>query len=651
MSSGRWPGAGRWRLGAVLALAATLLAACSSSQPGSAAGRAQVVTWAEAAGSPPNYIFPLASSSYFSVANTTEFSYNMYLPLYWFGNRQGQPAFNPQLSIGEPPQFSDGNRRVTITLKHWSWSDGQPITARDVIFWLNLLSAATDPNSPPVGSSSAPGPGWGGAVPGGFPTNVTSYSQTGTYSLTLTLNTGYNPTWFLYNELSQIFPLPVQSWDRLSSSGPVGDYDLSAEARVALPDTSPPQYVPQNPGTASSGALGVAEFLNLQSQDLGSYATSPLWKVVDGPFVLSTFTTSGYARLVPNRAYSGSPKPSISALVEEPFTSDTAEFDALKAGTVTVGYVPVQDLSARKALEASGHYRFSPWNQFGIIYAPYNFTNPTVGPIFRQLYFRQAIQSLVDQPLYIRQFQGGIGQVGNGPVPSYPPDNPYLSPLVRSGSVYPYDPQRAVTLLSQHGWKVEPGGTTYCAHPGSGSGECGAGVRPGQQASFSMLYASGYVELANEMAALQSTLESKAGIHLLLRQTSQAQVFATAENGCSPSNPCSNWDLADWGVGWVYSPDSLPTGGEVFSTGAASNGGDYSDPTNDSNIAATHTAPNQSAEYRALFRYEDYLATQLPVIWLPSFPFQLTMYKSNLRGLIPQGVYDEMYPQYYSLAG
>ena len=39
--------------------------------------------------------------------------------------------------------------------------------------------------------------------------------------------------------------------------------------------------------------------------------------------------------------------------------------------------------------------------------------------------------------------------------------------------------------------------------------------------------------------------------------------------------------MANWGGGWLFSPDYLPTGEEIFATGAGSNQGDYSDPTND----------------------------------------------------------------------
>lgn len=196
------------------------------------------MTFAEAPGSPPNYIMPMTPGAYFSYANVPDLTEIMDQPLYIFG-QNGQPILNKSLSVALPPVFSHNNTVATVTLKHWLWSDGKPITARDVIFWMNLLSAVTDPKAPSIGSSSSPGPGWGGAVPGAFPQNLVSYRQTGTYTVVFHLNASYNPTWFTYNELSQISPMPQASWDKLSSTGPVGGYDATAEARTVLPGTSP----------------------------------------------------------------------------------------------------------------------------------------------------------------------------------------------------------------------------------------------------------------------------------------------------------------------------------------------------------------------------------------------------------------------------
>lgn len=643
-----------WRVAGVAAVAALFLtigsgaASASTSRASSGGG---TVTFAEAPSSPPNYIFPMTPGAYFSYANVPDLTEIMDPPLYVFGQR-GQPVLNKSLSEALPPIFSDDNKVVTITLKHWRWSNGTPLTARDVIFWMNLLSAVTDPNAPAVRSSSSPGPGWGGAVPGAFPQNVVSYRQTGTHSVTFQLNASYNPTWFAYNELSQISPLPQASWDKLSSSGAVGDYDAGAEARSPVPGTSPSWWVPTDPGTVSSGALGVAQFLNSQSQELSTYDSNPLWKVVDGPFELSQFTSSGFVKMVPNPEYSGSPKPKIAAFEELPFTSDSAEFDALRSGQLTIGYIPVTDLTQKAVLEKDEGYSYNPWYAFGFTYFAYNFTSPEVGAVFKQLYFRQALQSLVNQQQYIKSFMDGIGTVTNGSVPTFPAHNPFESPLEATGQVYPYDPARAVALLRANGWTVNPGSVSYCSRPGTGSGECGAGISADQKAKFSLVYASGSTVVSDEMEALQSAAKQGAGIDLGLSQSPSADVQGRVFNNCTPSTPCDGWELANWGgPGWTYLLDYLPTGEGLFATGAASNAGDFSTDQDDANIATTETAPTYSAEIAAIYKYEDYIARELPVIWLPQGPGQLTMYKTKLKGLVPQGIFNELYPQQYSFEG
>ena len=616
---------------------AALLAGCASAAGNSASSstgsKGGIVTFAELPNTPPNYIFPLTGPAYFDVANVPNFTDIMYRPLYWFGT-SGEPTLNQQLSLAQPPVFSDGNQVVTINLKHWRWSDGTPITARDVVFWMNLLEASISPAAASVGSSSAPGPGWGAYVPGStnFPGNVTSYRATGTYQVVFHLNGGYNPTWYTYNELSQISPLPQQAWDKTSSSSPDGNYDATV------------------PGTATTGALGVAAYLNQQSQNLSTYATNPLWQVVDGPFRLSEFTTSGFVKMVPNKEYSGSPKPSISAFEEEPFTSDAAEFDQLRSGAITIGYLPSQYLSQKASLTSHG-YTYAPWYIFGFYGYPYNFSNPTMGPVFRQLYFPQAFQSLIDQREWISAFQDGVGTVDNGPVPTYPAHNPDESPLeangTKDGMVYPYSPSRAVSLLKAHGWKVVPGGTTTCARAGTAADDCGPGIPAGLALNVQVLYASGITSIANEMQALQSTMRSQAGIDVQLTTGTYSDIIGTVFAGCTLTAPCSNWEIANWGTGFSYDPNVLPTGGEYFGSGAPTTAGLLPGSKANALIQAEHTAPTRAAEFADLFKMQDYIAQQLPMVFMPNGPYQLTLYKSDLQGVVPQGILNELNPESY----
>jgi peptide/nickel transport system substrate-binding protein len=101
-----------------LALATSLLlAACGGSAAPAKTAGGGTVTFAEAAGAPPNYIFPLVGSTDFNVANVYDLVGNMYLQLYAFGPRK-EPVFSPSLSLGKAPVFSDHNTVVTVNMKH-----------------------------------------------------------------------------------------------------------------------------------------------------------------------------------------------------------------------------------------------------------------------------------------------------------------------------------------------------------------------------------------------------------------------------------------------------------------------------------------------------------------------------------------------------
>jgi len=604
----------RIALGALaLACAAALgLAACAGGggpPPRSAAGppvRGGTAYFAEQPLTPPTYIFPLVSGQYFTVTNTSDFQTLLYLPLYWYGDR-GRTSVNYGLSLGNAPVYSDGNRVVTITLKHYVWSDGETLSARDVGFWINLLKANKAD--------------WANYVPGGFPDNVVSWRAVNPTTVQLRLNASYNPFWFTYNELSQITPLPI-AWDRTALSSPA-----PATTEANLPDTSP------------AGAKAVYDFLNGQATRMAGYAASPIWSIVDGPWKLAALTSDGMATFVPNPSYSGPQKPRLARFVELPFTSSTAEFSVLRAGQaaggpgssgqqISVGYVPANDLPQQPALRAQGYQLIRNY-PFGFDYIEPNFSNPKVGPILRQLYFRQAFQHLIDQTGWIHAYYNGLGVPTYSPVPASPP-NPYANSSA-SVNPYPFSVPAARALLAAHGWKIVPNGVSTCARPGTGTSECGAGIKAGQPLTFTLMYPSGLPYTDSSMVDLQSDAK-QAGIEISLNEQTAATVTATILS-CAPSSPACNWELGNYGTAWLFQPDHYPTGDEIFQTGALGNVNNYSNPAVDNLIAATTRAPLNRAQ-AALNAYADEVRLQLPDFWQPS-PGTLITVQSNLRGVVP----------------
>src|ERR1700735_4291675 len=155
---GEFPSTRRRRARGLLAVASGGGASSASAPTGGTPITGGTATYALPPSTVPNYIFPFTSSSDFSVSNSQYFQYLMYRPLYWFGNG-ASPTLNSALSLATPPVYSGHN--VTINLKGWKWSNGETVTADNVLFWIHMLQA--------VGAAD-----WGAHGPGGFPTHVTN---------------------------------------------------------------------------------------------------------------------------------------------------------------------------------------------------------------------------------------------------------------------------------------------------------------------------------------------------------------------------------------------------------------------------------------------------------------------------------------------
>jgi peptide/nickel transport system substrate-binding protein len=594
-------------VGAGAAALAVIAAGCGGSSPSSSAPstggtpiKGGTATWAEPPSATPNYIFPFTSSAYISVTNVNEFQYLMYRPLYWFGTGD-QPTVNPSLSLADMPTFS-GNT-VTIKMKHYMWSNGTPVTAQNVVFWLNMMKA--------VGPVD-----WGAYT--GFPASVvSSYKAVSPGELQMTMKKAYSHNWFLYNELSQITPMPT-AWDRTASG-------------------------PSRCTTTVSDCAAVYKYLDAQSKNMSGYVGSPIWSVVDGPWKLSSFNSDGHVTFVPNKSYSGPVKPRLAAFKEVPFTTDTSEYSVLQSPSssskLDVGYIPTQDLPAKpinarvgaNAPSVAGTYTLDPLYAWGINYYVMNFQSTTGNaPIIRQLYFRQTMAYLMDQKAVIEGPLKGYGTPTVGPVGNTPVTK-FLSPTGKSmtsaGDPFPYNPSKAKALLTSHGWHVVPGGQTTCADPA----KCGPGIKAGQPLKFNFPYATGSAWINAELTQLQSHA-SQVGIRLNLEPKPFNQVTALAAGNCVVAKIPCNWDLADWGGGWSFAPDYYPTGETLFTCGAIANSGGFCDKANDSMIAKTLVSNN----LQDLYSWQDYLAPKLPVEWQPNAVYYLTEIARNLRGVTPQ---------------
>jgi peptide/nickel transport system substrate-binding protein len=579
--------------------AAALIAACSEGgvggntvPTGGTPVNGGTATYALPANTTQDWILPFAPIEHTTLANGAYLQYLMFRPMIWPGVGD-QAAINWNLSIANEPKYN-GNQ-VTVTLKNYKWSDGTPVTSRDVMFYVNLDIAEKAHH--------------GSYTPGTFPDNVKSVKVDSPTQLTFTTDRAYSPQWFTWNELSQIVPFPP-SWDKSSDT-----QKASCATRV-------------------SDCHAVYNYLAGKAKSLKTYATDPLWQVVDGPFKLKAFDPDGHATFVPNPSYSGPVKPRIAEFKTLPFTTEESEMNVLRSGnhSVDVGYLstvaaPQKPKGKRVGPNPVPNYSLDPLYAYGIDYFPMNQNNPTVGPIFKQTYFRQAFQYLMNQQAIIDGPLKGYGIPTVGPVPNTPPN--FLSAKGKQGDPFLYNPGKAQQLLASHGWSVKPGGVSTCTNPTL----CGPGIKQGQGLEFSVEWATGTPSVESEMKQLQSNA-SRLGIKLNLKGQSFNQVVSVA-SPCKPSQALCKWEIANWGGGWVFIPDYYPTGETLFGSGSGANSGSYTDKANDKLIEQTQT----SASTQSIFQWQDYLSQQVPVVWQPNAAYELTEIYSKLRGVTPQNPY------------
>ncbi len=551
------------------------------------------VTLACTPGVSPSWIFPFTPIEHYTVTNLQEFQVLMYRPLYWYGS-DGSPGVDDERSLAEPPRWSADGRTVTVTLKPWTWSDGAPLHADDIVLWMRLLEARKHH--------------FGGYVPGCFPDNLTTFRAVNERSVSFTFDRAYSKRWVMMNQLSTITPLP-RAWD--------------AEGCLTEPAKAP----------------AVWARLCADNEDREGWAHSPVWGVVNGPWRLDG-CEDGIWTFVPNAAYGGAGAPWLDAFALRTSASNAEVYERMAAGAageraIDVGFLapefvtePATDPTRGGPNPLGEHYTLVPQMTFRINYLALNFNNPGVaGQILRQAYVRQALQSVMDQEWAIRSVYRGYAYPTTGPIPLLP-DSDLISPRQRTQR-FPFAVAAARRLLREHGWDVS---TTpaICREPE----RAGAGIPAGTPLRLALRYATGYPALAAIMERFRADA-ARAGIELVLTEAEQ-RVIADEDTTGAPG-----WELVCWNGGWIYSPAGHPTGELLFQSDANMNIGGYADARADELIARTL----QSDALEELFAYQDFVAEQAPVIWMPNVPVRLLEVANDLRGVVPLNPFGMLTPE------
>ena len=547
----------------------------------SAAGRPHALPalrMGEYPGETPNYIFPFTPCAHYDVANIQAFQELMYRPLYWFG-LGASTTLQPALSLASPPVFAvvAGSGQVTITLKPWKFANGAAVDAASVEFFLNMWKAES---AAFCGSSSGLG------IPAQV-VNVTGAPSGNRVTLQFakSVNTT-NPAWtrwILDDYLAQITPLSP-TWDTAHGCAAPGFNSSTTLAACAADWTA----------------------LDAEATNYATYGVpGGLWSSgVDGPYTLSSYA-AGTATLVPNHFYSGPQKATLS-VTEVPYISMASEFGDLQASKLQIGYVdptvlpgpapapgkvgpnlPV--LNAQFKLETD-----AVWEYNSVVY---NYgSGDAMAPVLSQPYVRQALVTAVDYPSL-------ESHVLKGYAFSNCSSNPPLVSSQLSGAVscaYPYSVAKAKALLIGHGW-TPVAGVMQCTHPGTGAGQCGAGIPNGERLQLSLTFNSGVPSVQAVIHYLATALTT-IGVKLTFAASAP---FDTMYQQCGGST----FELCWWDGGQLYSRGVYPTGDQNYASGGAANLGAYSNAALDASIRTTHTGP--------LTGYAKAVATTVPGLFMP----------------------------------
>lgn len=551
-------------------------AAHSPSVPGA------TVVVAEAPQTPPSWFFPVINATDFTELNV-QMEFLMYRPLiYLTKNNRVDYARSLASHITVNPQ---GSTYVITLGNRYRWSNGRPVTAQDVVFTVNLMKAASQPNAPWV---------FGGLGSGGMPDDWQSVTAQGAHTVVVHLAHPANPVWFIHNGLSQVFPVPQSVWDKYPEN-------MNKELQMILA--------------------------------AGNTPTNPLYHVIDGPFKFLKWQPNEYWAFVPNPHFGGH-KASIAHLIFQYEASSSAQFVGLRNGTISVGYLPPSMWNARKDLT---HDVLSSSYLFAMNYIAPNL-NPkapgSIGAAFSHLYVRQALEMGIDQKGIIQALYHGEGVATDGPIPPKPA-TAFYDPSLET-PVYPFDPSRGKALLKEHGWRLVNGVMS----------------KGGQSLKLTMLYASGSVTETDLMQVLKSDW-AREGIQVSLQSMPLNQVFGEV----SQSDP-TRWQMGYWGTGLAYQYNYYPTGGSMFATGGAYNDSGYTNLKANQLIHETYLPGTTAQIQERMDAYQEFVAHQLPVLWMPWFPsgyarvIGLNVHARTVHGTVKyfNPVTDYLYANYWTVS-
>jgi len=604
-----------------------------------------VLTDAEGPGAQPTTVLPFYTGGTCETSNI-DYWQLMYRPGYWYG-LGNSIAEDANLSpLNNPVWGTDGsgNTTATISSKGWDWTNGKGGTevlgAQDIVFWLNMDKAQSK-----QGAAAACG-----YVPHfGIPDQVANVTVDNSLTVTIDFTAVIAHGWLLYNELSQIIPMPT-AWDTSNGTNNAG---CSTESWASV-------------ATDGSDACS-AVFAYLS----GRAMNDPIWSWVDGPYrqtkaEITSGSPDGNDVMSVNAGYSDKAHDGVHAAQTIKFVPITltggepAEQQLLGKGDLDLGYLDGTDVTAApkpggagKITLKGGH--FGDYDTvggvlWGVFYWEFNFDTQysdyhTSGKVplwadeLNQQYFRGAMQQAMDQAYLIAHTQNGYAVPTYSAIPAYPA-NSFKNGITNP---YAYNTTKAKALMTKNGWSGKSAPYTCEKSGAAGCGTVAYPIPKGSKASVTLLYPGGDPATTKEEtdAAAEMAL---AGIKVTLIARSANSVAGT----CFYGEGKTIWQVCGYG-GWLYDPDFYPSGEVLFGVGSSSNVGGYDSAEMTCLVQATTNggsyALNQKDPSCAHQSFGQWTAIDLPFLWTPT-PTTFSVQLNTVKGAEPPNPIGNFNPEF-----
>ncbi|HEY9660213.1 MAG TPA: ABC transporter substrate-binding protein, partial [Allocoleopsis sp.] len=318
--------------------------------------------------------------------------------------------------LAESWEISPDKKRIVYTLREGlKWSDGEPLTADDVVFTFKdiFLNEA-------------------------IPTGERDILRIG--------DTGKFPSVRQLDDRRVEFTVPEPFAPFLRYSGGI----------AILPAHALRQSV------ETKDAQGNLKFLSTWGTD-----TDPRKVVVNGPYTLASYTPGQRVVFARNPYYwrkdtQGRQQPYIERIVLQVVGSDDAQLVSFRSGELDEIGVKPEQFQLLKLEEDKGNYTiYNGGPESGSRFITFNLNkakdkngNPLVDPIqsrwFNTLQFRRAVAYALDRNRMRNTIYQGLGELQNSPLDSQNPF--YLSPQ-EGLKVYDYEPETSKKLLKEAGFK------------------------------------------------------------------------------------------------------------------------------------------------------------------------------------------------------